>query len=288
LPALEAPRIFDTRVAPDLEASVLAAGIPFFRSPERAMRIFGHLQRYAQAKAGASQRAPANSIGAERLTGAGTLPEYLGKAILANAGVAVPPGGLATSVEQALEIAERIGWPVVAKAQAADLPHKTEAGGVVIGIDGPEALKAAWGRIQGNVAGARPDLGLDGILIETLSPRGVEIVIGGRNDPAWGPVLLFGLGGIWIEALGDVRLAPASIEKPRVVEELLKLRGAALLHGFRGSQAVDLDALADCICVVGRLLVDHPEILEIDINPVMAFGPGTAPVALDALIVLDA
>ncbi len=273
-------------VAPDLEASVLAAGTPFFRSPERAVRVFAHLQQYALAKVAAHDGITLPSTPSDRIVGTGTLAEHVGKAILAQAGLAVPQGGLATSLEQALTIAERIGWPVVAKAQAADLPHKTEVGGVVVGIYGPERLKTAWTDIHARVASARPDLTLDGLLIETMSPRGVEIVIGGRNDPDWGPVLLFGLGGIWIEALGDVRLASAAISKARVIDELRRLKGASLLTGFRGSSPVDLDALADCICAVGRLLIAHPEIAEIDINPVMAFAEGSPPTALDALIVL--
>lgn len=273
-------------VAPDLERMVLDAGIAFFRSPERALRVFGHLQGYARVKAAADDAVVSHAPG-ERIVGSGTQAEHIGKAILARAGLTVPQGGLATKLAQAIQIAERIGWPVVAKAQAAALPHKTEVGGVVVGIDGPDRLKSVWETMQASVAAARPDLSLDGILIETMSPRGVEIVIGGRNDPAWGPILLFGLGGVWIEALGDVRLASASISKVRVVAELKRLRGAALLQGFRGSEPVDLEALADCICAVGQLLITHPEIAEIDINPVMAFARGTTPVALDALIVLN-
>lgn len=272
-------------VAPDVEKQVLDAGIPFFRSPERALRAFGHVQAYARAKA-AAQSASGAPGPVERLVGTGTLAEHVGKRLLVEAGLTVPNGGLATSPEQALEIADRIGWPVVAKAQSAALPHKTEAGGVIVGIDGPEQLKTAWTDIHANVARARPGLVLDGVLIEAMSPRGVEIVIGGRNDPAWGPVLLFGLGGVWIEALQDVRLASASISRERVIEGLRRLKGAALLQGFRGAPPIDLEALADTICAVGRLLVAHPEIAEIDINPVMAFPAGNAPVALDALIVL--
>lgn len=273
-------------VAPDLERFVLDAGIPFFRSPERAVRVFGHSTRYALAKKTADKDPLTIPSPEPRIPGAGTLPEHIGKQVIATAGLAIPPGGLATSVEQALIIADGLGWPVVAKAQSPALPHKTEAGGVIIGIEGPDKLRAAWTDIHRNVEAARPGLALDGVLIEAMSPRGLEVVIGGRNDPAWGPVLLFGLGGVWIEALGDVRLVPASISKERIINELLKLKGAALLKGFRGSPPVDLTTLADAIAAVGRLLMMHPEIAEIDINPVMAFGKGIAPVALDALVVL--
>ncbi len=273
-------------VAPDLERFVLDAGMAFFRSPERALRIFGHVQRYAKAKAAAVGAPKPARSSANRISGTGTLPEHVGKAIIVEAGLCVPEGGLATSVDDALAIAERIGWPVVAKAQSAELPHKTEAGGVVVGIGDAEALRTAWADIHGNVATARPDLTLDGVLIEAMSPRGVEMVIGGRNDRAWGPVLLFGLGGIWIEALADVRLTSASVSEARVIEELGRLRGAALMQGFRGAAPVDAEGLAKTICAVGRLLIDHPEIAEIDLNPVMAFAEGSAPIALDALIVL--
>lgn len=273
-------------VAPDLERTVLNAGVPFFRSPERALRAFGHLHKYANAAQRAAVRREPMKARAALIPGTGILLEYAGKTIIAAAGLRVPDGRLTTSVEDAVTIAGQIGWPVVLKAQSAELPHKTEAGGVLVGVKDEAALRAGWEKVTASVAKAKPGLALDGLLVEAMGPPGLELVVGGRNDPAWGPLLVFGLGGVWIEALKDVRLVRADASRSRIVDELKRLRGALLLNGYRGSPPIDLDAVADAIGTVGDLLCTHGEIAEIDINPLMAFPKGIEPLVLDTLIVL--
>lgn len=274
-------------VAAALEQTVLDAGVPFFRSPERALRAFGHMTRYALNKAQAGGPGAAAPPTAVRLPGSGVLPEYVGKRLIADAGLRVPDGALATSADDGVAVAQRVGWPVVLKAQSAALPHKSEAGGVIVGLADEAALRAAWDRMHADVARLRPDVVLDGLLVERMGQPGLEMVVGGRNDPAWGPLLVFGLGGVWIEALGDVRLVRADAQKAVIAQELSRLRVYALLTGFRGTAPVDVDALADAVMAIGRLLCSHPEILEIDVNPLVAFPAGTSPLALDALIALD-
>ncbi len=273
-------------VSPGLEQTVLDAGVPFFRSPERALRAFGHVGRYALRKAAAAGEERRTAPVATRLTGQGVLPEHVSKRILADAGLRVPEGKLATSFDQAHAAAERIGWPVVLKAQSADLPHKSDAGGVRIGIADAEALRTAWAAIEADVARARPDLTLDGLLVERMGAPGVELVVGGRNDPSWGPLLVFGLGGVWIEALDDVRLVRADASEALIAGELARLRGRVLLDGYRGSPPVDIDAVIAAFLKVGRLLCAHPEIGERDVNPLVVFPTGAEPIALDALITL--
>lgn len=274
-------------VSPEVEKQAMDAGIPFFRSPERALRSLSHVSAYALAKQAASLPRAEPVDPEARITGSGFVVEYQGKSILAETGIAVPMGELALDPDQAVEIANSIGWPVVLKAQAAALPHKTEVSGVLIGLADEAALRGAWDAIQASVAKARPDLVLDGLLVEAMGARGIELVVGGRNDPLWGPILVFGLGGIWTEALGDVRLTPADLSKNRIKEELMKLAGAVLLTGYRGALPVDLDAVAEAIGAVGALLRSHPEIAEIDINPLIAYPSGQPALALDALIVVD-
>jgi hypothetical protein len=126
---------------------------------------------------------------------------------------------------------------------------------------------------------------LDGVLVETMAARGVELMVGGRRDPAWGPVLLIGLGGTWVEAMGDTRLLAPDAAHETIVEELLRLRCARLLTGFRGSPAVDLDGIARAASLVGKLLLRLPEITEIEVNPLIAHPRGQGVTALDALIV---
>ena len=123
------------------------------------------------------------------------------------------------------------------------------------------------------------------MLVENMSARGLELVVGAKRDPQWGPVVLVGLGGIWIEALGDVRLLPPDLAESAIVDELHKLQGAKLLRGFRGAPAVDVEAVASTAALIGRLMRTMPEIMEIDINPLVAHAKGEGVTALDALIV---
>lgn len=295
LPALTAsakPKAYvvlgDAPVDPTLPTRLQAAGVPYFRSPERALRAFAHMGRYARLKAAAARpRAPDVSV-APPIAGAGVMVEHAGKALLRAAGLRTPEGGLAQSADEAVAIAERIGWPVVLKVQSVQLPHKTEVGGVAVGLADEAALRQAYAAMAARVAGARPDAVIDGWLVEGMAAKGLELVVGGRRDPHWGPVLLFGLGGVWIEAMKDVRLVPADMPEDLILAEIDALRGRSLLDGFRGAPPVDKAALARAVAAVGALMRAHPEIVEIDVNPLMAYPAGAAPMALDALIVTEA
>lgn len=259
-------------------------GVPVFRSPERALRAMAQAARYGRLLAAPrSEEATLLVVPAIDWPPQGVLPEHQGKALLARLGIPVPAGGLARSEAEAEAIAARIGYPVVLKAQSPALAHKTEAGGVAVGIADRPALAAAWQRIHRNVAAARPGVSLDGVLVEAMAAPGLELVIGGRRDPQWGPVVMAGVGGIWVEALGDVRLMPATLPPAAIAAELSKLKAAALFKGLRGSPAIDIDALCATIARVGALLRAAPDIAEIDINPLVASPSGV--LALDVLLV---
>jgi acyl-CoA synthetase (NDP forming) len=271
----------DFPIPPDFIAAFRQEGIPVLRSPERALRALAHATRYGQALA----TAPAAPVTLDAALPArhGTLPEHAGKACLAALGIAVPQGALARGVDDAKAVAARIGYPVALKAQAAALAHKSDAGGVALNLADEAALAAAWRQIAESVAATQPGLALDGMLVEVMAPRGVEMIVGAKRDPGWGPVLLVGLGGIWTEALDDVRLMPAHLSRDQVIAEINRLKGARLLHGLRGSAPVDIAAVADVVVRIGALMRARPEISEIDINPLMAYPQGV--LALDALIV---
>ena len=211
------------------------------------------------------------------------LAEYQGKAWLSAAGLTVPKGALARSVDDALAVAADIGYPVVIKAQASELPHKSDVGGVIVGLADAAALREGWQRLQTNVASHRPDLQLDGVLVEAMGPRGLELVVGAKRDADWGPVVLVGLGGVWIEALKDVRLIPADMAESDIVDELGRLKAASLLKGIRGAAAVDVQAVARVVALVGEQMRANPQITEIDINPLVAYPDRV--LALDALVV---
>ena len=293
LPALTAstkPKAYvvlgDAPVDPTLAATMQNEDIPFYRSPERALRMFAHSARYAAMRARAQAGGGAAVAQAERLPGHGAMTEHMGKALLRAAGLSVPEGALVTTPDEAVAAATRIGWPVVLKVQSPQLLHKTEVGGVAVGLTDEASLRADWTTMSARVAAARPDALIEGYLIEAMAPRGLELVIGGRRDPDWGPVVLFGLGGVWIEALNDVRLLPTDASEAAVVEELGLLKGASLLDGARGAAPVDKAAVAKAVTAIGRLLLEHPEIVEIDVNPLVVFAIGTEPVALDSLVLL--
>ena len=271
----------DTTVPPELVGALRALGVPFLRSPERALRALAVLTAFARRPLAATP-AQSQDGGASPLP-CGTIPEHEAKRVLAGIGISVPDSALARDLSAALEAAGRIGYPVVLKAQSADLSHKSDAGGVVLGLSDEKALRDGWDRLHRAVAAARPGLVLDGVLVEAMGCPGVELILGARRDPAWGAVVLAGLGGIWAETLGDVRVLPPDLPHEAVRAELLRLKGAALLRGGRGTPAPDVDAAAAAVVALGALVQARPEIREVDINPLVLRPDGA--VALDALIV---
>lgn len=280
----------DSPVEPFFLEAIRASGVPLFRSADRALRALRRVAQYGEALQRAA-RANSAAVAALPLPGAvpanGIYPEYQGKGWLQAAGLPVPAGGLARDVEEALRIAQQIGYPVVLKAQASELPHKSDVGGVLVGLADEAALRAGWSQLLSNVARHRPELQLDGALVEAMGPRGLELVVGAKRDADWGPVVLVGLGGIWIEALKDVRLIPADMAEEDIAVELGRLKAASVLQGIRGAAAVDLQAIAKVVALVGAQMRANPAITEIDINPLLAYPVGSAqPVlALDALVV---
>ncbi len=277
-------------VEPFFMEAIAASGVPLFRSADRALRALRRVAHYGEAL---QRAARAQSTAAQAIPLPGTVPpngifaEYLGKAWLAQAGLAVPQGALAITADEAVAVASRIGFPVVLKAQASALPHKSDVGGVLVGLADEASLRAGWDQLFASVKRHRPELVLDGALVEAMGPRGLELVVGAKRDADWGPVVLVGLGGIWIEALEDVRLIPDDMAEEDIVVELTRLKAAVVLQGIRGAAAVDLHAIARVVAQVGAQMRANPNITEIDINPLVAYPLGSAvPVlALDALVV---
>lgn len=266
---------------PEFRQAIVESGVPFFRSVDRAVRAFARVEQYGRSLRRQRAERPPRQL--PELPGSGLHAEYRCKQWLADMGIAFPAGRLATSVNEAADIARQVGYPVVIKAQSADLPHKSEAGGVVVGLADEEALRHGWDRLHSSVKSARPELSLDGVLVEAMGQGGVELIVGARRDPQWGPVVMVGLGGVWIEALKDVRLLPADAQRDDISQEILSLKGAALLTGLRGSEPVDIAAIAEVVTRVGEVMQSCSEVEEIDINPLVAYPVGV--VALDALVV---
>jgi acyl-CoA synthetase (NDP forming) len=272
-------------LGPDVMEAVAQSPAVFSRSSDRMLRAIALYTRYGRLLARAKSGAKPEPIRNLPKLGRGAQPEWLGKKALAAAGVRVPDGDLAKTADEAVAVAKRIGYPVALKAQAAALSHKTEAGGVILNLADDSALRAAWDTLMRSVKRAAPGVTLDGALVEKMSPKGVELMVGAKRDPQWGTVLLLGLGGIWVEALGDVQLLPVDAAEPQIVEALRKLRTAKLLDGFRGAPPADIEAAAGVVMAIGRLMQTVPEVTEVDVNPLMVHAKGQGATALDALIV---
>ena len=275
----------DAPLPADFAKLARESGLLLSRSPERALRTIAAVTHHGRAlkrKAVTPKPLAQAAMGALR---PGVNPEWLSKDILAAAGIGRPAGGLATSLDEAAGIATRIGYPVVLKVQAAELAHKTEIGGVKLNLADEDAVRAAYEELVTRVEDARPGTKLDGILVEKMAAKGLELVVGAKRDAQWGPVLLVGLGGVMVEALKDVRLLPPDLAPADIVAELRQLKAAKLLDAFRGTPARDVDAVAEIVSAIGRLMLARPEIVEIDVNPLLVFAQGEGAIALDALLV---
>jgi acyl-CoA synthetase (NDP forming) len=272
-------------LAPDAIEAAKQSPAVFSRSTDRMMRAVALYTRYGRLLARSRADAKSEPIKNAPKLGKGAQPEWIGKKLLSATGIRVPDGDLARTMDEAVAVAKRIGYPVVLKAQAAALSHKTEAGGVMLNLADEAALRGAWDTMMSEVKRAAPGVTLDGALVEKMSPKGIEMMVGAKRDAGWGTVLLLGLGGIWVEALGDVQLVPGSASEELVREALGKLRSTKLLSGVRGAPPADVDAVVQVVRTIGRIMQTMPEVTEIDVNPLMVHAHGQGATALDALIV---
>jgi acyl-CoA synthetase (NDP forming) len=226
---------------------------------------------------------PVDAIKAALAAGKSALDEWESKRLFAAYGIPIPEGARVTSAAEAVAAAGRIGGKVVMKGVASEIHHKTEAGLVVLGLDAGDdrSIGATYRLLEQRAAGA-----LEAVLIEQMIASNRELMVGMKRDAAFGPVVAFGLGGVLTEALGDVALAVAPIDDRDAAELPGLIKAKRLLDSFRGYPSVDRDALAKVVQAIGQMALDHPEIAEIDVNPLLV--QGDRPVAADALIILSA
>jgi acyl-CoA synthetase (NDP forming) len=258
-------------------------GTPFFRSPERAFRALAALKTIARKPP--ALKAAARSAAAPLKPG--VMPEYRVKQLLAEQGSKMPAGRLAKTLDEALNAADEIGFPLALKAQSSALPHKSEAGAVALDIRDHAGLQSAWSTMQMRLAAERPDVSLDGMLLERMAEPGIEVIIGARNEGGWGPVILVGLGGIFTELLKDAVIIPAGVGRGEIERALRSLKGAKLFDGYRGAPPADVDAALTVIETLSAFLLEHPEIVEVDLNPVRLHAKGQGATVLDALFVVS-
>ncbi len=199
-------------------------------------------------------------------------------------GAPIAEAALAKTPEEAGEIAEKIGFPVVLKIVSPDISHKSDVGGVIVGVDSKEKAIEAAKKIIENVSKNMPNARISGILVQKMAKKGLEVIVGGLRDNIFGPVVMFGLGGIFVEVLKDVSFRVAPITYEDAYEMMKEIKSAKLLEGYRGQPPVDKKALADIIIAVAKLLENNPEVDSVDLNPVIAYPDGA--VVVDARVIL--
>lgn len=219
-----------------------------------------------------------------RAEGRALLSEVEAKAMLAEFGVAVTDTRLASSVDEAAAIAAELGYPVALKVVADEITHKTDVGGVELGIADADELRAAARRIHEAVAVAAPGVAPAGLSVQPMAAPGTEVILGITQDQQFGPVLMFGLGGVFVELLKDVAFRVVPLEPRDASEMIREIQGFPVLEGFRGAEPADLAAIERMLLQLSEFAEAHPEVAELDLNPVFARADGA--VAVDARIVL--
>ncbi|MDP1671905.1 MAG: acetate--CoA ligase family protein [Burkholderiales bacterium] len=276
---------------PDIAAKLMREhGIPYLRSAEPAVDAVAALVRYAEARRHWLADAPAR--GALQLpapvlpaTG-GAVGSLEGQALLQSYGVKTAAAKLATSADAAVAAAESLGYPVVLKIESPDILHKTEAQGVALNLQDAAAVREAHARLLANAKNHKSDARITGVLVQAMAQGDVELVIGLKRDPSFGPVVMVGLGGVLIEVFKDVVFRAAPVTEAEALRMLDELKSRVLLDGVRGRPAVDRQALAQMISAVSCFgAAAGPRLAELDLNPVLA-GPQGA-TAVDWLMLLD-
>jgi acyl-CoA synthetase (NDP forming) len=214
-----------------------------------------------------------------------TLLETEAKAICAEYTIPVTRFKLAKSESEAAEFAEELGFPVVLKVVSPDIIHKSDAGGVMVNLKSRVEVQAAYGRILENAKRYKATARIAGILVQEMAPQSTEVIVGAIKDPQFGQTLMFGLGGIFVELLKDVTFRIAPITREDAQEMVTGVKAYPLLKGYRNTPPADVDAIISILLNTSRLVMDYPQIKELDLNPIMAYEKGAKTV--DARIILE-
>jgi acyl-CoA synthetase (NDP forming) len=268
--------------------------VPNYRTPDRAVSVLGAMWRYQQylrrpesePRTFDVDRAEVQEVLKQaRSEGRVTLGEAEARGVIAAYGIPIPASRLARTSQEAIELAREIGYPVALKIASPDILHKSDVGGIRLGLETPDDVRNAFDLILNRGRQHMPTAEIWGTLVQEMVDPGKEVIVGMSRDPQFGPLILFGLGGIYVEVLQDVtfRLAPVTERGARKMVN--EIRAAPLLRGVRGEEPSDLDAIVEIIQRVSQLVMDFPDILELDINPLVVHPTGA--VALDARLSID-
>ncbi len=231
-------------------------------------------------------RTPADILATAQQEGRSVLLEHEAKELVRSAGITVPRSELVgpDDHDAILAAADKLGFPVALKAVSSEIPHKTDAGAVMLNLANRAALAASIPAMKNMIAARAPGAVIRFFLLEKMMPAGLELLIGGLRDKQFGPSVAFGLGGVWVEALQDAVFGILPMTRQELLDMINETKAGAFIKGFRGSAPLDLEAALGAINAVSSLLTSHPEIIELDLNPVRLYARSA--VALDARIVL--
>jgi len=271
-------------------------GYPVYRFPENAAKAFGALYKYARWLH--REHLPQFDLSHDRERATGIIAQYLsgGKTHLGELdctellkcyGFPVLTSHLAKSEDEAAEIAEAITFPVVMKIVSPQILHKTDANGVVLGIKNKEDAKQAFRDIREGAKKFNPDAVIDGVLVEKMAQRGGEVILG-MSRSSFGPLLMFGLGGIFVEVFQDVVFRLGAIGRNEARRMIREIKGFKLLDGFRGRPKADIETLERAVVSLANMAANHPEIMEMDINPLLVHPEGEGITVADCRIILEA
>jgi acyl-CoA synthetase (NDP forming) len=283
--------LMSKRGLPQGMAELKDTPIPAYRFPESAARALGAMWKYrqwldrpvAEVRTFDVDARRVHEIVSRALRGDRerlSVPEAF--EVLECYGIPVAPFRIASEEEQVVAAAAEFGYPIVLKAVSPDIVHKTEAGAVKLDLRDEAELRDAWREIASALEGESPEARAAGVLVQRMWTGGRETIVGMTMEPAFGPIVMFGLGGVYVEVLRDVAFRVQPVSTVDALEMIRSLRGYRILEGVRGESGVDLDRLAEVIERVSQLVGDHPEIREMDINPFLAFPEGQASMAVDA------
>jgi acyl-CoA synthetase (NDP forming) len=219
-----------------------------------------------------------------RAQGRTLLTEIEAKQMLEDAGIRVSPARLAKTADEAAKIADQLGYPVVLKVVSEQITHKSDVGGVELDLESAADVRAAFDRIVASAKQHVPNAAIDGVAVQRMEPAGIEVIVGMTKDPQFGPVLMFGLGGVLVEVLKDVAFRVVPINERDARQMIHEIKGYPLLEGYRGHDPADVAKLEQLLLRLSSFVEQHPEVAELDLNPVFAYKDDA--IAVDARIVL--
>ncbi len=269
--------------------------VPMYVFPEAIGRVLGAMDWYRK-WCSYSQEAPppeleVNIEQARQILERATSPHSLGESstrpLLQAYGIPIVAGQTARTPEEAAGLANQIGYPVALKVVSPDILHKSEVGGILLNLSDEPAVLAAYQQLMRNAALANSKARLEGVMVEAMAPKGHEVIVGVRRDPQFGPLVMFGLGGIYVEFLADVTFRVAPVSPAEALAMVQETKAGRLLSGLRGQEAGDIEAVVDCILRLSRLALDFPQIEALEVNPLRVLPRGQGVLALDGRVILS-